>query len=209
LIVVVGLSHRSAPIEVRERLAFSREEVSAVLRELMHQPALAALEARAPGVSAHVYRHLGSDAVQHLFRVASSLDSLVLGEPQILGQLKQAFELAREAGSVGLRLNRTIPRAIRAAKRVRTETSVGSGQVSVPTVAVDLATQIFGELRGRTAALVGAGEMAETVARLLVTENVRLLVVGRDPAKVAELTDRIGGERGHHEHERTHPRGAV
>ncbi len=228
MIVVVGLSHRSAPIEVRERLALPREEVTAVLRELMDHPAVAevmvlstcnrvevvaagteprgadlsavadaavaALEARAPGISAHAYRHLGADAVQHLFRVASSLDSLVLGEPQILGQLKQSFELARETGTVGIRLNRTIPRAIRAAKRVRTETSVGSGQVSVPSVAVDLATQIFGELRGRTAALVGAGEMAETVARLLVAENVRLLVVGRDPVKVAELTDRIGGE---------------
>ena len=228
MIAVVGLSHRSAPIEVRERLALAREDATRVLRELVTKPAvaealilstcnrvevvaagteahgadlpavaegtLAVLEACAPGISAHTYTHLGADAVEHLFRVASSLDSLVLGEPQILGQLKQAFELAREAGTVGLRLNRTIPRAIRAAKRVRTETSVGSGQVSVPTVAVDLATQIFGELRGRTAALVGAGAMAETVARLLVAENVRLLVLGRDPVRLSELTERIGGE---------------
>ena len=125
--------------------------------------------------------------------MAASLDSLVLGEPQILGQLKQAFELARRTGTIGARLSRTMPRAIRAAKRVRTETSVGAGQVSVPSVAVDLARQIFGELEQHTAVLVGSGEIAETVARLLASERVELLVVGRDEARVGELTARVGG----------------
>jgi glutamyl-tRNA reductase len=228
LIVVVGLSHRSAPIEVRERLAVSHAAAPDLLRELVNHPAIAEalllstcnrvevvaagpavggsdlaqvahaalqfLEARALGVSRHVYRHLGVDAVRHLFRVAASLDSLVLGEPQVLGQLKCAFDVARSAHTLGPRLNRVIPRAIRAAKRVRTETSIGAGQVSVPSVAVDLARQIFGELRGQTALLIGSGEMAETVARLLAHDHARLLVAARDRDRARELATRVGGE---------------
>ena len=227
MIAVVGLSHRSAPIEVRERLAIRKERVPQLLRELTAKPAigealllstcnrvevvaapppargndldavaeatLECLEAHAPGISQHTYSHTGACGVRHLFRVAASLDSLVLGESQILGQLKDAFQVARRTDSVGSRLNRTIPRAIRAAKRVRTETAIGCGQVSVPTVSVDLARQIFGELAGCTAVLVGAGEMAEAVARLLASEQVRLLVVGRNEPCICQLAAKVGG----------------
>ncbi len=229
MIVVVGLSHRSASIAVRERLALPREEIPDVLAELaaheavsealmvstcnrvevvatgadLHAAAEAVrsvLTARAPPVARHLYVHEGADAVRHLFRVASSLDSLVLGEPQILGQVKEAFEVARAAGSVGAVLNGTVPRAIRTAKRVRTQTAIGSGQVSVPSVAVDLATQIFADLKGRRVALVGSGEMAEAVARLLAQAGAKLSVIGRNADRVAEIAGALGGEaRGWHE----------
>jgi glutamyl-tRNA reductase len=129
-----------------------------------------------------------------LFRVASSLDSLVLGEPQILGQVKAGFDLGRAAGSIGSTLHRSVPRALRAAKRVRSETAIGSGQVSVPSVAVDLTRQIFGELRGRGVLLVGSGEMAEAVARLLRGAGARLFVLGRNRERVEQLASEVGGE---------------
>ncbi len=226
MIVVVGLSHRTAPIEIRERLSLPRDRVVPFLQELVRQPPVGeammistcnraeivaaarngtdlvsvadacalALEREASGIGKHLYTHVSGNAVRHLFRVASSLDSLVVGEPQILGQVKDAFELARAGGTLGSALFRTLPRALRTAKRVRTETSIGSGQVSVPSVAVDLTRQIFGELRGRTALLVGSGEMAETVARLLATQGARIHVVGRTPERVEELARAVHGE---------------
>ena len=233
MIVVAGVSHRSASIALRERLVVPEDEIPEFLQGLVGgdvgeamlistcnrvelfaaaprgdeappssvaSATAAALTARAPSVSRSVYVHQGADAVRHLFRVAASLDSLVLGEPQILGQVKAAFETARAAGTVGTYLNSTVPRALRAAKRVRTETSIGHGQVSVPSVAVDLAMQIFGHLRGRRVALVGSGEMAETVARLLKRSGASLDVVGRNQERVAEVARLIGGEaRGWHE----------
>jgi glutamyl-tRNA reductase len=228
VIVVVGLSHRTAPIEVREKIALPKDQIPTALRQVAAAPsigeamlistcnrvelvvagkqgpksnldavasdAVAALGAIAPAVRDHLYVRAGTDAVRHLFRVASSLDSLVLGEPQILGQVKEAFEIGRTAGTVGGCLHRTVPRAIRAAKRVRTETELGSGQVSVPSVAVDLTRQIFGELAKRTVVLIGSGEMAETVAKLLRNAGTRLLVVGRNPARVSVLAASVGGE---------------
>jgi glutamyl-tRNA reductase len=226
VIVVVGLSHKSAPIEVRERLALPADVVPGFLRELtdggvvseallvstcnrveliatgrgsgklesVAEACLDALVRRAPGAGEHLYAYHGTSAVRHLFKVAASLDSLVLGEPQILGQVKDAYELAREAGTVGSVLHRTLSRAIRTAKRVRSETSIGSGQVSVPSVAVDLARQIFGELKGHQALLVGSGEMAENVARLLQGSGARILVIGRTREKVEELALSVGGE---------------
>lgn len=228
MIVVVGLSHRTVPIVVREKIALPKAELPRVLTQLVErksvgeamlistcnrvelvsagrrgpasdlaevgQDAVEGLSALAPGVRPHLYVHEGMDAVRHLFRVAASLDSLVLGEPQILGQVKDAFETARVAGTIGGCLHRTVPRAIRAAKRVRTETQLGAGQVSVPSVSVDLARQIFGELRGRTVVLLGSGEMAETVAKLLKNAGTRLLVVGRNEARVGVLAAAVGGE---------------
>lgn len=138
--------------------------------------------------------HTGSGGVRHLFRVASSLDSLVLGEPQILGQVKSAFDLAKQAGTIGPCLHRTVPRAIKTAKRVRTETGIGAGQVSVPSVAVDLARRIFGELEGRRVMLIGSGEMAEAVAKLLRNAGTRIAVVGRNEARVGVLAASVGGE---------------
>ena len=155
--------------------------------ETVRRAAHELLVSRSPGTAPHLYKRSGAEAVRHLFRVAASLDSLVLGEPQILGQLKDSFELARKNGTLGPQLNRAVPRAIRAAKRVRTETAIGSGQVSVPSVAVDLSRQIFGELSGKRALLVGSGEMAESVARLLRNEGAQLLVIGRNQTRAAEL----------------------
>jgi glutamyl-tRNA reductase len=227
VIVVVGLSHQNAPIEIRERIALERARLPEFLTKLVSSEpvgeamvistcnrvelvaagrsaqsdldavaacCLRALEQEAPGISAHVLRRTGGDAVRHLFRVASSLDSLVLGEPQILGQVKDAFDLARSAGTVRSILHRSVPRALRTAKRVRHETAIGSGQVSVPSVAVGLASQIFGELRGRTVLLVGSGDMAETVAKLLRGAGTRLLVLGRTRERVEELARAVDGE---------------
>jgi glutamyl-tRNA reductase len=227
VIVVVGLSHRSAPIHVRERLALPQDTLPGVLREMVSGPigealivstcnrvelvvagadgpranlvdvaraAKAAIVARAPAVHAHLYQHMGTDAVRHLFRVAASLDSLVLGEPQILGQLKDAYDLARDTGTTAGVLNRVIPRAIRSAKRVRSETTIGAGQVSVPSVAVDLTRQIFRDLSRHTVALIGSGEMGEAVARLLRQAGARLIVVGRNLERVQAIAASMGGE---------------
>jgi glutamyl-tRNA reductase len=226
VIVVVGLSHRTAPIDVRERIALDRVKIQAFLSELVQTAAVGeafvvstcnrvevvaaarngasleavadacvtALDREAPGIAAHLYRRVGGEAVRHLFRVASSLDSLVLGEPQILGQVKAGFDLGRAAGSIGPTLHRSVPRALRAAKRVRSETAIGSGQVSVPSVAVDLTRQIFGELRGRGVLLVGSGEMAEAVARLLRGAGARLFVLGRNRERVEQLASAVDGE---------------
>lgn len=226
MIAVVGLSHKTAPIEVRERLALPRDVIARVLEDLAALPGVGealligtcnrvevvlapaadasledaasavarALDARAPGVLRHLYVHVGVPALRHLFRVAASLDSLVIGEPQILGQVKEALACARATGTVGGRLERVVARALRTAKRVRTETAIGSGQVSVPSVAVDLARQIFGGLKGHVAVLIGSGEMAETVARLLKGDGARVLVVGRNEHRVAEVARAVGGE---------------
>lgn len=227
MIVVVGLSHRTAPIAVREAIALPAESVPELLLELCAEPAVGealivstcnrvelvaagrspdadlaqvaercveALCRRAPSIRPHLYRHAAGAAVRHLFRVAASLDSLVLGEPQILGQLKQAFDLSREQRLLGPILNRTLPRAIRVAKRVRTETSIGSGQVSVPSVAVDLARQIFGDFTGRVVMLVGSGEMAETAAKQLRGAGARVIVVGRNLERAREVARGVDGE---------------
>jgi glutamyl-tRNA reductase len=227
VITIVGVSHKSAPIAVRERFALPKDRVKDFLLELVGRPEVGealmvstcnrveivaaarggselervasscrhALQALAPDAPDDgLYSLTGGEAVRHLFQVSSSLDSLVLGEPQILGQVKDAYELARGAGTVGAVLHRALSRAIHAAKLVRSQTNVGSGQVSVPTVAADLARRIFGELRGHSVLLVGSGEMAETVARLLVFAGTRLLVIGRNPEKVQALVDAVGGE---------------
>jgi glutamyl-tRNA reductase len=227
LIVVVGLSHRTAPISVREAIALPSDAVPKLLRELCSSPGVGealivstcnrvelvaagnapdadltrvieactdALCRLAPQVRDHLYRHAGGTAVRHLFRVAASLDSLVLGEPQILGQLKQAYDVARDERVLGPILNRTLPRAIRVAKRVRSETSIGLGQVSVPSVAVDLARQIFGDFTGRFVTLVGSGEMAETAAKQLRGAGARVVVVGRNLGRAQEVAQAVDGE---------------
>jgi glutamyl-tRNA reductase len=227
VIVVVGLSHHTAPIAVREAIALPADSVTVLLRELCEtaivgealivstcnrvelvaagksadadlarvaEVCVSALCQRAPSIREHLYRHAGGAAVRHLFRVAASLDSLVLGEPQILGQLKQAYDVAREERALGPILNRTLPRALRVAKRVRTETSIGSGQVSVPSVAVDLARQIFGEFSGRFVMLVGSGEMAETAAKQLRGAGARVVVVGRNLERAQEVARAVDGE---------------
>src|SRR5262249_30373397 len=211
--VVVGLSHREAPIEVRERVAIEKDDLPGVLRALAARSSVrevaclstcnrievyAVARSANPGdldatvrevtevleelgakngaarLGSVLQKRVGDDALRHLFRVAASLDSLVVGEPQILGQVKEAFETAREAGTVGKYLERAMNRALHVAKRVRTETAIGAGQVSVSSVAVELAAQIFESLAKRTVLLLGAGEMAEASAKLLVKAGARL-----------------------------------
>jgi len=226
VIAVVGLSHHTASIALRERITFDPSSAIALLTEARsHQNVAevmllstcnrteivaagdtetsadslkselrALIVGRVPETDGHLYIHGGKAAVQHIFRVVSSLDSLVVGEPQILGQFKDAFELARRQGTIGNHLHRVVSRALRTAKRVRSETQVGSGQVSVPTVALDLAKQIFGEMVGRTVVLLGTGEMGELVVRLLQQSGARLIIVGRNAARVSELQDRYQAE---------------
>jgi glutamyl-tRNA reductase len=129
-----------------------------------------------------------------LVRVASSLDSLVVGEAQILGQLKQGFETGLQSSTVGSTLHQLFARAARGAKRIRSETSIGVGQVSVPSIAVELAQQIFGDMGGRRAVLIGAGEMGQTVARLLRDLGAELTVVGRDAAKLDLVCAKVDGK---------------
>jgi glutamyl-tRNA reductase len=226
--VVVGLSHKRAPIEIRERLAIAKDAIAPVLARLTAHPNVGEalvlstcnrvevyaaprrdagdLTETATAVTAvltsiggesiahHLTQTGGKEAVLHLFRVAASLDSLVIGEPQILGQLKEAIEIAAEANVLGSTLSTALHRAVRVGKRVRTETSIGEGQVSVSTAAVELAEQIFGDLEGRVALLVGAGEMAETAARLLVRLGARLLVVNRSAERAESLAREFGGQ---------------
>jgi glutamyl-tRNA reductase len=227
VIVGVGLSHHTAPIEVRERLALSEEDVRQGLEELAAHPAIsevfaiatcnrvevmavareetptAGVEAeqalrtfllrRSSEAASHLYCYRELAAVKHLYRIASSLDSLVVGEPQILGQVKQAVELGKLAGTFGSSLHGLVNRALRCAKRVRSETMIGAGQVSVPSVALDLARQIFGELRERHVLLVGTGDMGTTVAKLLTGEGAQLLVIGRTHEKAQAVADAYGG----------------
>lgn len=231
MILVVGLSHHTAAISIREQVAlaeadvdafvasfFRRDEVSeafvvstcnrvevvlATARDDAHTLLLcknavkAAFIARSADAEPALYFHEGSDAVRHVVRVASSLDSLVVGEAQILGQLKQGFDRAIGNATVGPTLHQLYARAARGAKRVRTETTIGSGQVSVPSIAIALAGQIFGELRGRKAVLVGAGEMGQTVARLLSDAGAELRVVGRSLERVAQVAEKMGGTSHH------------
>jgi glutamyl-tRNA reductase len=231
VIVVAGLSHKKAPIEVREKLAVSRAAVPDVLQKLAAHPAVGEvvvlstcnrveIYAAAPrrrqsddelgetaravlqaleemggkAVRAYLHERIGSAAVLHLFRVAASLDSLVIGEPQILGQLKDAIEVAREHRTLGSTLGNAMHRAVRVGKRVRTETAIGEGQVSVSSVAIDLAREIFADLDKRTAMLVGAGEMAEAASKLLVRAGARLLIVNRSPERAQALAAEVGGE---------------
>ena len=227
MITVVGLSHKNAPIDVREKFALAAERIPEFLQDLVGRPEVgeallvstcnrvellaaaragspldrvaaecrSALLALAPGQRDNVLYELHAGAaVRHLFTVASSLDSLVLGEPQILGQVKDAYELARKTGTVGSVLHRTLARAIHTAKLVRAQTQIGSGQVSVPTVAADLARRIFGDLTGHAVLLVGSGEMAEAVARLLQSSGAALFVLGRNPEKVNALAASVGGQ---------------
>ncbi len=226
MFTVVGLSHHTAPIEVRERIALDRAKVEQLLAQLAAQPEVTEalilstcnrvevvacggmgtqadllsrcverqLGVHCEGLGPHLYHHHGAKGLEHLFRVAASLDSLVVGEPQILGQLKKALELATETGTVGPLLRRITTHAVRAAKRVRSETALGIGQVSVPSVAVDLTRRIFGELQGRKAALLGLGEMGQLVAKQLGAEGASLVALGRNPEKVRAIAADLQAE---------------
>jgi glutamyl-tRNA reductase len=229
-IILVGANHRSAPVGLREQLAFTddgclsslkkwlaegvvkeglilstcnrvellavtddecggrgRERLVAVLSEANSIPQA--------NLANHFYSHADEDAVRHLFRVASSLDSMVVGEPQILGQLKKAYSLATEAGAAGSILNKLLPHALHAAKRVRNETDVANSAVSVSYMAVELGRKIFDSLAGHTALVIGGGATAELVARHLVKSGVgRILFANRTQAKAEQLAQTFNGQ---------------
>ena len=221
-ISVVGLSHRTAPLDVRERLVGRISEPVPAVRGLVASAgsteamllstcnrveAYLVSDGDGPAAGARgflvelaggrdlapfLYERDGMEAVKHLFRVASSLDSMVLGEPQILGQVKDAFAFAQEAGTLGPLLGRTVPRSFRVAKRIRTETAIAAGALSVSSVAVDLAEKIFGSLAGRPVLLVGAGEMGEEAAARLVGAGGTLFVTNRSAPR-AEAVAREHG----------------
>ena len=229
-IVLVGVNHKTAPVEVRELLAFSDQACADGLRTLVDgevvreglivstcnrveilsamtsdqlQPGteritqfLDATRRLPPGfLSEHSYSHTNEEAVRHLFRVASSLDSMVVGEPQVLGQVRHAYSLAVEAGTAGRVLNRLVHHTFRVAKRVRTETGIAANAVSISYMAVELGKKIFDSLKGRSVLLIGAGEMAELSARHLLNAGVsRVLIANRTEGASRRLADEFGGE---------------
>ena len=226
-LLLVGVSHRTAPIELRERLDFSARGVDRALTALSqsgahHEATIVSTcnrvelyvgcddseAARAaiqrflsefhgiPGdqLTPHLYWKAGHDAVAHLYRVASGLDSLVMGEPQILGQVKEAFGVASQMGCTGPLLNRLFHSAFATGKRVRSETALAAGAVSVSYAAVELARKIFGNLKGRTVLVVGAGEMGKLTAVHMQAQGIgRLIITSRTAAHATALAQSLGG----------------
>ena len=227
-LLLTGLNHKTAPVEVRERVAFEEGALPDALDSLKRHPgvlegmilstcnrvevAVTAEEATdaedavehfisesrhvdRKWVTPYLYRYLGSDAIRHMFRVASSLDSMVVGEPQILGQLKNAYSLAKERGAMSGFLDLVVTRAFNVAKRVRSETEIGQSAVSVSYAAVELAREIFGTLDGKRVLVVGAGKMAESAARHLRRAGVAgILVTNRTLSRAEALAEEFGGK---------------
>ncbi len=236
-VVVVGLSHKTAPVDVRERFAAGSEILPEVLARLTSRPELeevmflstcnrvevialprasGTIDKGSPAIESasrairealrehigasssdelaeYLYERSGDDAVRHVFRVAASLDSMVLGEPQILGQVKDAYDAAVAAGALRSHLARCMNRAFTVAKRVRSETQLGAGLVSISSVAVDLARRIFGDLSEQVVLLVGAGEMAEQAAKSLGKSSRSIRVCNRSFERAANLAATFGG----------------
>ena len=220
---MAGINHRSAPVEVRERLAFREDELAAVLEVLRDEagaveamvlstcnrvevavacdsrPDLTGALARLRGLDPeflepYIYRHEGTAALRHLFRVAASLDSMVVGEPQILGQLKNAYHVAKEHGSLHGTLDSVLTRAFNIAKRVRSETEIGQSAVSISYAAVELAREIFGSLKGKTVLIAGAGKMSELAARHLHRSGAtNILVTNRTKSRAEDMARLFGG----------------
>jgi glutamyl-tRNA reductase len=233
-LIVVGLSHKTASVEVREKLAFTEQRLQEALLQLKTYPAVqeslilstcnrvevcAVVKEKQEGLEqikqflrsyhdsrspahdmqekdlvSHLYTYAAEDAVRHLFRVASSLDSMMVGEPQILGQLKDAYDLAMVQKTTGVILNKVLKKAISVAKRIRTETKIAESAVSISFAAVELAKKIFGKLEGKIVLLVGAGEMAELAARHLIGHGAsKILITTRDYERASMLADQFQG----------------
>lgn len=223
-LALIGVNHKTAPIGLRERIAISREDLPEVTRALAAMQGvtecmivstcnrvelLAAVESPEvdltgflhqyfgldPALLApHIYEQRDQEAVRHLFRVAASLDSMVVGEPQILGQVKEAFAVARASGTIAGQLEHLLQSTFAAAKKVRSETEIGSNSVSIASVAVDLARKIFGSLQGRTVFLVGAGKMSELAARHLVQQGAgAILVTNRTQERARRMAEAFQG----------------
>ena len=227
-IVLLGLNHKTAPIELRECIAFSPDQTAAALVNLKNEPVVSEvllfstcnrvevllvteqiseavdtakrLIARFNQIALSefenvLYIHTGDQAVRHIFRVAASLDSMVVGEPQILGQIKQAYRLATQQRTAGVVLNRLFHRAFFVAKRIRSETGIGGHAVSISYAAIELGRKIFGSLDGKKVLLIGAGEMAELAVAHLIRNRVGdILVTNRTFERAVELGRRFRGK---------------
>ncbi|MGH9405632.1 MAG: glutamyl-tRNA reductase [Terriglobia bacterium] len=227
-LIVTGISHRTAPVEVRERMYIQPSRLRAALSDLVSREGIleamilstcnrvevianaeTGLDPEAPlraflasyhhsnlaSYEQHLYWLRQGEAVEHLFRVAASLDSMILGEPQILGQVRQAYALALEAGAMRGELQQVVNYALAAAKRVRRETAIGSAAISVSYAAVELARKIFGSLDGKVVFILGAGKMSELAARHLNSGGAStILVSNRTYQRAAELARELRGE---------------
>jgi glutamyl-tRNA reductase len=222
-LALVGLSHKTAPVEIRERLAFNSDALRSALTSLVgRQDVTEAIilstcnrvevVAESPddrlireflcefhqiphdAVSKHLYSLRNADVIRHVFRVASSLDSMIIGEPQILGQVKEAYRIATDTGTVGMHLSALMNRAFAVAKKVRNETGISQSAVSVSYAAVELARKIFGDLTGKTVMIIGASKMGELAAKHLKRNGVSsVLVTNRTFERAVELAQVFEG----------------
>ncbi|MBX3327218.1 MAG: glutamyl-tRNA reductase [Nitrospira sp.] len=227
-LIVVGLSHKTAPVEIRERLAVPESRLGEALARLCSYPGVKEgillstcnrvevysvvedvdtgygriqefladthLSLSSEQLTPHLYWHTGDRAIAHLFRVASSLDSMIIGESQILGQLKDAFEVALAHKATGVIMNKVVKKAISVAKRVRTETKIAEMAVSISYAAVELAKKIFSNLHEKTVLLVGAGEMAKLAAKHLIAHGVgHVRITTRTSQHAVDLAEKFGG----------------
>lgn len=227
-VAVVGLSHKTAPVEVRERFAIPADAADSVVAELASGPGIdeacivstcnrveflvRSADGSDPGSAVldflnreraalvgeaepYLYRYADREAIRHVFRVASSLDSMVIGEPQILGQVKDAYQAAKRAGAIRGPLDHLLSASFRVARRVRNETGIGQMAVSISYVAVELARKIFGDLDGLNVLLIGAGKMSEAAARHLHSAGAeKVWVVNRTFERAVEMAQRFQGE---------------
>ena len=233
-LALVGLSHKTAPVEVRERLAFDIGHMSEALRSLVSCDGISEamilstcnrvevlVEAMddAPArdflcsyhrvasdsIVNHLYTLRNNDVIRHIFRVASSLDSMVVGEPQILGQVKEAYRLAHDAGTVGVHIGSVMDRAFVVAKKVRNETGIAQSAVSVSYAAVELARKIFGDLSGKSVMIIGASKMGELSAKHLKRAGVSMvLVTNRTFERAVEMAQVFDGAAVPFEHLNDH-----
>ncbi len=224
---LLGVNHKTAPVEVRERLAIPEWKLEEATRKLLGHPDVqecvvfstcnrvelavcsdAGTDLRAfireylladdSHFGPYLYEYWEEDVIRHIFRVAASLDSMIVGEPQVLGQVKQSYTIAKAVGSIQTNLDALLTRAFSVAKRVRTETAIGSSAVSVASVAVELAKKIFGSLQGRSVYLVGAGKMSELAARHLHSHGAgAILVTNRTHERAQRMAEKIGGSAIH------------
>ncbi len=232
-LVLLGVNHNTAPIDIRERLAIPADRLAEATRSLASSPGIREglilstcnrvelltvqdSDASTPDllgflheyfavpaatIRPHLYEFREREAVRHLFRVASSLDSMVVGEPQILGQVKESYTIAREVGAVnsasagGGQLDRLLQSAFTVAKKIRTETQIGSSSVSIASVAVDLARKIFGSLTGKHVLLVGAGKMSELAVRHLIQQGATsILICNRTEDRARKIAAQFQGQ---------------
>jgi len=226
-IFLIGANHKTAPVELREKLSFTQEETIGALEYLKNAPQIKEglvfstcnrmeilyipeagdqVEAMIQFISDHkkigipdfrsaLYIHEGDEAIRHIFQVSSSLDSMMVGEPQILGQIKKAYKMAVAEGASGVLLNRLMHKSFSVAKRVRKETGIGDNAVSISYAAIELANKIFGDLSSKSVMLLGAGEMAELAVEHLISHNVDKIVVANRTFKNAlALAQKFNGQ---------------